>query len=279
MWTKIKEFWNKHISTLGRVKKALEAMKTKVSASSGKFGGRAMIDEAPSSMVNAFAGTGNLSTSSVTKYIDAHNGLGSSFNKVKAILDTANAVTTPDANTGANSKMVSALSVSLNDLTLGSATAPLINGVWIKYELDKDDENDKATITVERNNIDDKDSKRSMTIADKGEVKSVLDATLKVINDTIKAKDQADKNQSAVEKTLQTLGKAINDVEKGQTPAAGQNRTPGDAEVVKALRKELSLIYSIHSKLAPVSVEIVTQNIRLAKAVLGFSALCLKNYK
>ena len=37
MWTKITDFWDKHISTLGRVKKALESMKTKVASSSGKF--------------------------------------------------------------------------------------------------------------------------------------------------------------------------------------------------------------------------------------------------
>ena len=286
MWTKIKAFWAKHISTLGRVKKALEAMKAKVSSSSGKIDGRAQVDEAPSSMVDAFAGKGSINTAAIDKFIKAHAGMVTLVGKTT---DTIRALTDAAAANPAKAEVTSQLG-KMGNVTLGSKSDPLVGGVWIVYEVEKEADTDKVNITVTRENIDDKETKRSLIIADKGEVKTVLDGTLSVINNTVKSKDLSDKSEAAAQKFFQALGKAINELERGQvnrqaspgskgTPASPAGQTTAEKEEVENLRRQLSQIYSLNSKFAAQPVEMISQNIRLAKAVLGFSAICLKNYK
>ena len=70
MWTKVKTFWAKHISNVGRVKKALDSMKAKVKASSGKIDGKAYLDKAPSSLISAFPGKGDLTFKIVETYLN-----------------------------------------------------------------------------------------------------------------------------------------------------------------------------------------------------------------
>lgn len=276
MWTKIKAFWAKHISTLGRVKKALEAMKTKVSSSSGKIEGRAVIDEAPSSMVDAFVGTGSLNTSAVEKYIAAHaastktsavnNAEIATYNSAAEKL-AAKAGLAPAAATNRRNDTV-------NKFTdLGGKDAPLVGGVYIVYEVEAaDSDEDKVNVTVTRETIDNKETKRTFVIAGKDEVKSVLGETLTVINETIKVKDSSDKLETSLNKFMQAIGKTVNEKEK-------KDSSEQDKEATKTLRNQLAQTYSLNSKMASQSIEMLNMNIRLAKAVLGFSAICLKNYK
>lgn len=274
MWTKIKAFWAKHVSTLGRVKKALEAMKAKVAASSGKIEGRAQLDEAPSSMVDAFAGKGAINASAVGKFIAAHKAMNEETAVTVAKVAEIN---TKAASNPAASKAGEVLG-AIKAVTLGTAAAPLINGVFISYEVEKETDSDKVTITVSRNTIEDKEAKRNLIIADKGELKAALDEALVVINATIKSKDLSDKAEAANQKFLQAIGKAINEVEKSQS-SGDKQQTVKEKEEVEELRRQLSQVYNANSKLGVIPVEALNQNIRLAKAVLGFCGICLKNYK
>ena len=268
MWTKIKEFWNKHISTLGRVKKALEAMKTKVTSSSGKIKGSSQMEEAPSSLVNAFAGKGAINTTAIDKFIKAHVAMVALAADTSEKISDLNKVATAKVN---SFDVVTALN-KLEPFTLGSSAEPLIGGVWIDYDVEKETDTDKVTVTVTRETIDEKETKRSLIIADKGDVKAVLDSTLKIINDTIKSKDLSDKAEDASNKYFQALGKAIDKFEKDFSNLDIKSR-------VETRRRQLSQIYALNSKLGVVPVEMMLQNIRLAKAVMGYASVCLKNYK
>lgn len=275
MWTKIKAFWAKHISTLGRVKKALEAMKTKVSSSSGKIEGRSVIDEAPSSMIDAFAGTGSLGAAAVSKYVEAHAGYTKSSAQNNASITGFNtAAANINANPGGRNNAATQVRDAFKNFhDLGDKTRPLVGGVYIVYEVEANDsDEDKVTVTVNRETIDNKETKRTFVIAGKDEVKDILTKTLTVINETIKVKDSSDKLETSLNKFLQAVSKTINEKEKGDT-------TEKDTENTKALRNQLTQTYSLNSKLGSQSIEMLNMNIRLAKAVLGFSALCLKNYK
>lgn len=274
MWEKIKAFWAKHISTLGRVKKALEAMKTKVGSSSGKIEGRSVIEEAPSSMVDAFAGKGTINTAVVEKFIKSHEAASKEVNYtsdgIKGVNDAVAATkTTFD---------IGVIFSKFKTHTLGTEAEPLVGGVWIEYEIEKESDSDKATVNVTRNNIDDKETKRQLTLTDKAEVKSLLDKTLVIINATIKSKELSDKADAAAQKFLQSMEKTVNEIEKDASNKQGGANT-SDEETIKKLRNMMGQMYLLNSKLGTQPVEMLNQNIRLAKAVMGYSALCLKSYK
>ena len=274
MWAKIKAFWAKHISTLGRVKKALEAMKAKVAASSGKIDGRAQLDEAPSSMVDAFAGKGAINATVVGKFIAAHKAMNDLTATTSAKITEVNNLAASKPGTGKIAEILS----NVKNIELGSNQAPLVNGVYILYEVEKESDTDKVNITVSRNTIDDKEVKRSFIIADKAEVKTALDEALGVINITIKSRDLTDKESAAVQKFMQAIGKAVNDLEKSQT-ANGRTQSEDQKKQVEELRRQLSQVYNANAKWGGIPVEAMNQNIRLAKAVLSFASICLKNYK
>ena len=265
MWTKIKAFWAKHISTLGRVKKALEAMKTKVASSSGKFEGRAQLDEAPSSLVDAFAGTGSLNTTVITKFIDTHNTATGTSKEMTDKVTTFNGKLNPTPlDVTAVDSPITAI---FKEKNLGTSTTPLVGGVYISYSVEGGaDKDDPVSITTTRETVSDKETKRSLVLADKGEVKNLLDGTLKVINETIKIKDSVTKLQTATSKMLNAFDKSI-------------AKNDPDETGFRAQRTALSKAYKVNSKAGMVSGEMLNQNIRLAKAVMGYAAVCLKNYK
>lgn len=272
MWEKVKAFWAKHVSTLGRVKKALDSMKTKVASSTGKFKDRADIEQAPGAMVDAFPGKGTISAASIMKFVEAHVTMTTTVGEVVSKISDVNAKATESAASKSIESveaLVKTIDSGLAKKKLGTSDAPMVGGVYISYEVDVSDAKEGVvSITQDRQVIDDKESKVTLVMADKGALKNLLDKTVGVINETIKIKDKSAKSEESVKKMMDALGKAINDITTGD-----------NADDVKVLRNVMKAAHQYNAKVAGVNVEILSQNIRLAKGVLGFAALSLKNYK
>ena len=271
MWAKINAFWAKHISSLGRVKKALESMKSKVASSSGKFEGRAQLDEAPSMLVDTFPGKGRLNKAAIDKFVAVHRSATEEAQAITSAIttfnsDAANVSITTEAEAKAFRDKVAG---KVDGKALGTESSPLVNGVYIEYKIEGDSEEDGFNLVVERNTIGDKDSKREVQLADKGELKTLLDSTLAIINDTIKGKDLSARLNDA---TIKFLRAAEKKVDQADTDAA-------DKAQIKSFRNVLAMSYKANSKLSTVTSEMLSQNLRLAKGVLGYSSLCLKHYK
>lgn len=255
LWTKVKAFWEKHISSLGRIKKALESMKQKVGESSGKLKDKAYIDEAPSGLVEAVGFEGDISVSTITKIITTH----------KTLLDTTSEIVaaTDAFNNKAAAKIIdpkgAADSLSgVKDYSVG----PVVGGVTISYKWEKDATEGTVTLEVERENVDRKD-KGGVSLAEKNDVKNLVDSMLKVIVDNIKAKEKMTKLQESFNKLSLSIEKAINTSNQDQ----------------KAMRDSMKIAYKINAKAPVINNEALALNIKLSKSILGYAALCLKNYK
>ena len=256
LWAKVKAFWDKHISSLGRVKKALESMKTKIVESSGKLKDKAFIEEAPSSLSDAVNG-GDISHRSFNSFITAHT----------ALLNTAQQITekTNDFNTTA-ANAITDIDAAINKLK-GSAPAKsgtLIGGITIHYTFVEEASEGNVTLEVERETVD-KADKGGVSLAEKNDVKTTIDSVLNLIKDNIKAKEKQTKLQESFSKFSLAIEKAIN-------AATG----PVDQ---KALRNSMKIAYKINAKTPTIQNEVLGLNIKLAKTVLSYAALCLKNYK
>ena len=258
LWEKVRAFWDKHVSSLGRIKKALESMKQRVGESSGKLKDKAYIEEAPAGLDDAFGFEGDISVKSIETIINTH----------KDLLDTSEHVVkdTADFNAIASSKIddpvaaVKALG-TFKDVKTGK----LVDGIEITYKFDIDADEGTVNLEIERENVDRKD-KGGVSLAEKNAVKGVVDSMLKVINDNIKAKEKMTKLQESFNKLSLAIEKAINEADA----------SPEDA---KAMRTSMKIAYKINAKIPTIQNEALALNIRLSKAVLSYASLCLKNYK
>lgn len=263
LWEKAKAFFEKHFSSLGRVKKALESMKAKVSESSGKIKDKAYIEEAPSSLVDAFAGDSDININVVKKYIAAHRKLTPTLDSFNEAIDNFN----KKAEKAANSELIdSLLEIESSKQEFGTEDNPLIGGVYITYTFEADKKEGELTVEVERATIEKKEPSLGISVTDKSGVLEVIKDTLSIINDTIKIKEKREKRESTFNKYMLAIEKAVN--------AVGD-----DAEKVKKLRKLIKIAYKYNSKTATIDTELFSYNIKLAKAVLAYSAFMLKQYK
>ena len=266
---KAKAFWEKHFSTLGRVKKALESAKAKVSESSGKLKDKAHIEEAPSSLVEAFAGKDDISVAVVKKYIAAHRACTKSADDLGAGISKLNDLAEKAAAAGGEEiKNALEMLAASEEVHFGTEAAPLIGGTFITFKLEADRGEGDLTVEVEREHVESKEAKLGLSVADKAGLQDVIKDTLTVISDAAKAKEKQAKIDAAFSKLMLAIEKSVN---KASESTSG--------EEVKAMRKLVKIIYKANAKAPSLSAELLALNIKLAKSVLGFTAVCLKQYK
>ena len=261
LWTKAQAFWDKHISSLGRVKKALESMKAKVSASSGKLEGKAYLEEAPGALSDALGG-GEISASSFNSIIEAHKKLLDTSDEVvsytKVLNDSAaETISKPG-------KEAKGLAESFESKKIPG----LIGGLTWGTEIEIDFEAGTVSYETTREYAE-KGDKDGVQLADKAAVKSLIDKVLSVINDNIKAKEKNAKLQEAFKNLSTAIEKAIN-------ASVSDSKS---AEAAKTMRKSMKIVYKINAKTPSINNECLALNVRLSKTVLSYASLCLKNYK
>ena len=275
LWEKVKAFFEKHVSSIGRVKKALEAMKAKVSDSSGKFKGNSYLDDAPSGLVEAFASASDISAGLVATYINTHRDQSAEFLKIEKITTSFtdgladfkadNAVKTLEA-TRIKSTELKGDGILLE---LSTQDKPLIGGVAIKAVF-KFEEDGSLDVDIERDKLDNAETKLGVSLADKQTIQKHLTDTLAIIKDSVKYKERFHKRAEAFNKIVNALNKGVD---------AMATATEQDKEAVKAARALIKGFNKLGAKVPALEAELVSLNVKLAKAVLGYAGLCLKNYK
>lgn len=263
LWAKVKAFWEKHISTLGRVKKALESMKQKVSASTGKLEAQAYVESAPGGIASAFGfGGKDVLDSSIADVISAHEDAGKTVDEITAMGSKA-AKAAADA-------IAATQAIDLKNVTgswtLGTSKSPLVGGATAVFKIEVEGSN--VNVSIERETVE-KGEKSGVKLVEKAAVAVLLTKTLSVIDTDVKAKAGFDKAQTEFTKAMADVEKAIN--------ATANDKA--SAEAAKPSREAVKVMYKVNSKIPQISAERVSMDIKLAKGVLGYAGLCLKNYK
>lgn len=254
LWTKSKAFWAKHISNVGRVKKALDSMKAKVKASSGKMEGKPYLDKAPSGLLSAFPGKGDLNAKSVEAYLAGIDGL------------VKRAGVVADAMAGSGAKDLAAWKSKIDSAVGGSESYVVVGGDTLSIKYDADAAEGNVTLELEREPVTDKEEERGMVVADKGTLVSLLDKALASIKVTIDMQKKADKSAQAATSFM-------NDIER-EIASAGEQ---GDA--AKATRAKMRLGYKLSAFDAKIASIAASENVKACKGVLAFAAASVKQYK
>lgn len=253
MWEKAKAFWDKHVSTLGQVKKALESAKAKVKASSGNLKNKAFIEKAPGGLASAFAGKGDIDTARVQSYITAQGQLS----------DTNNVI----VNAIAAMKSFEDGPKVAEILDSAPKNVLIVGGELLTIVIQGDENGKNVKLEVTKTPIEDKDDAPGMVVPDKAKLLSLLDSTSKVIDAAIAAKKNSDKVSADGRNTLNAFEKIINEMDD----SSGEKKAEA--------RMAMSVMYRTHALSSKLQGLYASQNVRLAKAVLGFVGYSLKQYK
>lgn len=155
-----------------------------------------------------------------------------------------------------------------NSASFGSEKEPLAGGVYFKYTFDREDDG-TITTNVEKETIDASDSDVAILVPSKKELSSVINGTISLIDKTIKSKESLGTYNKGFERTMTEISSLIN-----KTSQKDEDKEDGEAmrAVLKSLQGTSKGILTFSTTLAGLDVQ-------LAKGVLYFTGLCLKQYK
>lgn len=265
MWKKVKDFWAKHVSSLGRVKKALEATKVKVKASSGKLKGAAFVEKAPGALTAAFAGKGPVDAKRVKTYIDAQSGFTGMTSALGAELARMKDFNFENFSA---SDMATQASDKVKRLKDASQTVLIIGGESLTIKSDIDDEGKSFKLEIEKDTTEEADPEAGMVAGSKDDLSGLLDASLVIIKAAIQERSKAEKVQSDTSAAMSKIEAIV-----------AKDTVDAGSDAAKALRTNLAVIYKLNAVVVKVQGIAASQNIRMAKSVIAFTAASLKQYK
>ncbi len=277
LWAKVKAMWDKHISTTGRMVKALESMKSKVRSSSGKINGKPYLDKLPSSLASLYKGTGDLSIQEVQSYVITETTVTERYKAAETLIgELDKIIASADKDV---IKSAQALNNALDSFKFNAIQQAVIGGEILTIKLDDDAEEGLATILIEREAVDNVDEERGMAVADKSSLVALIDFTVKSVKAIHKFKTDSDKLD-------QKQNEALNKVEKlidAGLSKANENKAKAEfnfnSDGAPVVRKLMRIIYKSATSKAKTDAVMIREALRAAKATLTYTAVCLKQYK
>lgn len=253
LWEKIKAFWDKHISTLGRITKALTAAEAKVKAIKGEATGKVRLDKVPGGLASAFPGAGDVDAKRVGEYVDG----------IKKLTE-ASAETSDTAKKVVEAKDLASAVSALKAAATAGESFRVIGGDTLAITIEVDEEKASASVKTERTPSEDKEAPTGFVVATKSDLAKLLADTKVIVASAQAVKKSSDKAQEAANAALNGLQR---EVEKAEGADAAN------------LRGSMRVLYAVSSQTPKINAIVVAQQVRLAKAVLGFTGASLKQYK
>ena len=302
---KFVDFWNKYFSSLGRAKKALESTRDRLNDSSGKIQGNQHIEKAPGWIKSAFPGKEDITASSIEEYINSH------YKASEAVPKASDDVTSILASTGEIIKTASDASKSkvqtiadFESIFAGRddkkaiediLQAVFVTGVKVEREVvDEDREKGWEKVKFKFEKIDDYETDIGVVLSTKDKLKTMISRTLEIINRTIRWQEKVGKINEATAKFIDSIskleesfggraliitngnnqGKSAKDLRDATIEASKQA-----SEHHKKLKRLVRYGFAACQEFTKLITHVFSLNTVLAKAVIGYTNLCIKNYK
>lgn len=270
LWDKARQFWDDHVSSLGRIKKALMSAKDRLSKTTGKLKDKAHLEDAPGYLAEAFGFDKDISVASIKTVVKTHAALTKTSDAINAEIEGLNSAA--EAALKADQPTFDAIQSLLEKesgktFAYGSANAPMVGGVHVKFTFEVEKDEGIINIDTEHDKVT-RESKLGVALSDKAAVQDLIKETIYVIDDTIRYRDKTAKMNEAFNKFMLSMEKRLNELSAGLS-----------ADKTKDMRKIMKVAYKANSKYPQVNAELLSFNVKLGKAVLGYVGLCMKHYK
>ena len=269
LWKKMESFWNKHGSSLGRLLKALESAKVRVSALKGAPTFNSV--DVPASLKAIFPVKGNLGFDEVADYCAASAAGVAAIEKNFRALESL-------SSAGAFSDIVAVV----NDfkgkgvvVELGTESQPVAGGKYYKWtfkaeEVDTLDNGDKLyKLDVEEDHGDFTEGRgeAQMDLVGKEKLKGALTGMVTDVKAMIKYRDKAEARSKKISKTLGDIGKVIDKV------------GDSDKDAQKQMQSVMRMFQLIMTKGPMMEAKATSVVIATIKGGLAYVDVCAKHHK
>lgn len=276
IWQAIKDFWKKHISTMGRLLKALEKAKRRARDINGSPDAAAKVKVSPG-LQRTFFGKENLSAKLVKEYTARQKAAtGATVELLKELTRvTSQAVTkTEDGDWVLNQQ--AEINADMKEFsTVGTEDKPLVNGFFPLIEDDGSTEDTlRASFKWDQRAAKPSDN-RNFNIASSKDMVEILDANIDLIKHTQHLGDNFSKASTeydrAMNKFSQGVNTASNQLNEEDTEEARASQ--------KALRATMDLLNWTSRLLPKINSKVAGLNVACAKGALSYCNTSMANYK
>lgn len=279
LWDKVVKFWNKHLSAVGRVQKALISTRKKMKALKGTPD-YAKTHKAPSSLIRMFPTASVIDDKVVKDYITAHGNAHntvSSFNKLSRSYAATIAGKIKDGNAVNSGEQWSFKGDRKTEI--GTEAKPLVGGFWAVVEFeetdDSEDDNKKFKGTYDKETVDPSKDEMDLTIASKSQMDALLNACIEMMKDTVKLGKEIKDGDKQYQKDIKTISDKI-----GEKKTDGTAQDDTDEQKFRRQVSNAGKTYQFMQTVAPsVTTKVGSLNVQLARAVISFCKSCASKYK
>jgi hypothetical protein len=229
---KVKELWAKYVTAVGRLKRSAEAMRRKVSQTSGSKKEDTFNDKSMVGKVLGKDGKVNL-IPRLAETVNTLNGLSVIKDMIIEVIEKAD---NKDSLKPLFSKISSAFgNDAAKDVDEGNA---LVGNKGIKFYID--DAGDKTTLDIFEAIFDnDQDDDADIDVLDKNQLESICSGVISVCNAITSNHDRKEKGDKKIEKALDKLAKDKKD-----------KKAARDARVVREMLRANSKMSYLPEKIA-----------------------------
>lgn len=276
IWQAIKDFWKKHISTMGRLLKALEKAKRRARDINGSPDAAAKIKVSPS-LQRTFFGKENLSAKLVKEYTERQKfATSATVQLLKDITDINNEVVSKNKEGDFIIKRKADLYDGIKSFdNLATEDKPLVNGVFPVIE-DEGSTEDNMRSNLKWDQRSSKPSEtRSFNIASSKDMVEVLDLNIDLIKHTQNLGDNFNKASVEYDRALNKFSQAVNN----SSNKLQEVDTEASRETQKNMRASMEMINWTSRLLPKINSKIAGLNVACAKGALSYCNTSMANYK
>lgn len=265
LWDKVTQFWEDNFSALQSTRKSLEQA-IAVVQKDYKVTERRQAMRLPDALFTAFNTKKDIDDVLVGSFIVTHLGnfdrLDEVVNRTKYFNQHVRVMRRDEFTRDVDAHLISiANNLTSRVFKFGMDVRPMIGGDYLSVEYNFEDGSSEMTVDINKSTLPVDMENREIYITDHSKLKNLLKKTLDVIDETIKYASVREKAQKEFDDLIHTYDKIV---------------LEGDPVINKNVNKTIRLIYKINSCMPGFFSLVVSSNVKLAKAVLGYASLCVK---
>lgn len=280
LWDKVVKFWNKHLSAVGRVQKALISTRKKMKALKGTPD-YAKTHKAPSGLIRMFPTASVIDDKVVKEYITVHGEAHNTVSRINsqsrqyagrvaALVKAGRDAPTPDEKWSFDGD---------KKFEIGTETKPLVGGFWAVVEFeetdDSEDDNKKFKGKYDKETVEPSKDEMDLTVASKSQMDTLLNTCIEMMKNTVKMGKEIKDGDKQYQKDIKTISDKI-----GEKKDDGTAQDDADEQKFRRQVSRAGKTYQFMQTVAPsATTKVGSLNVQLARAVISFCKSCASKYK
>lgn len=265
LWNKVAQFWEDNFSALQSVRKTL-GQALKVIEKDYKVTTSRQSMRLPDGVFNAFNSKKDVDDMLVMSFIMTHlanfERLDEVVDRTKYFNHQARHLRVEDFEKDIEPQLTAmADKLTARIFKFGHDMRPMINGEYVSVEYNFESGSADMQINIDRQELSVDNDTREIYICDHTKLRHLVKRAMDVIDETIKYASIREKAQKEFDDLIHVYDKLV---------------LHGDPMINKNVNKTIKLIYKINSSMPGFFSLVVNSNVKMAKAVLNYAGLCVK---